>query len=148
MLIAHLQEHSDAIVALRVSFDNVFFLSASADGSVRVWDCYRLEKKKSNRHRLLHYQGPRRLLLFSSVQVFKADPGRLNMRGGGGGDGTGGKLTALTFLENSHMFASASSDGSLHLCRCVAASPRARTKAPVGLLTVVEHGGLGVERGG
>ena len=29
----------------------------------------------------------------------------------------GSKLTALTFLENSHVFASASSDGSLHICK-------------------------------
>jgi phosphoinositide-3-kinase, regulatory subunit 4 len=54
---AHLQEHTDAVVALRAAPDQAFFLSASADGSVRVWDCYRLERKKSNRHRLLYYQG-------------------------------------------------------------------------------------------
>ena len=57
VLVAHLQDHTDAIVALKVSYDGVFFLSASADGSVRVWDCVRLEKKRTNRHRLLHYQG-------------------------------------------------------------------------------------------
>lgn len=56
-LVAHLLEHTDAITGLAVSPDNMFFVSASRDGSVKVWDTFRLEKNVTSRSRHTINQG-------------------------------------------------------------------------------------------
>lgn len=54
VLIAHLQEHQRAVNKVAVSHDNCFFVSASDDGNVKVWDCRRLESNISFRSRLTY----------------------------------------------------------------------------------------------
>jgi phosphoinositide-3-kinase, regulatory subunit 4 len=44
MLVAHLNSHSDAVTSLAVSPDHLFFVSASDDKTVKVWDTARLER--------------------------------------------------------------------------------------------------------
>lgn len=43
-LIANLTSHSEAITALAVSPDHMFFISASDDKTVKIWDSARLER--------------------------------------------------------------------------------------------------------
>ncbi|KAJ7571090.1 hypothetical protein O6H91_01G148400 [Diphasiastrum complanatum] len=54
VLIAHLQEHQRAVNDLSVSSDNAFFVSASDEGRVKIWDCRRLERDISFRSRLTY----------------------------------------------------------------------------------------------
>ncbi|XP_024383874.1 serine/threonine-protein kinase VPS15 isoform X3 [Physcomitrium patens] len=54
VLIAHLQEHQRAVNEVAVSSDNVFLASASDDGTVKIWDCRRLERDISFRSRLTY----------------------------------------------------------------------------------------------
>ncbi|KAH3745776.1 Serine/threonine-protein kinase ppk19 [Pelomyxa schiedti] len=49
--VGHLCEHTAAITQLKISQDNIFFASASKDGSVKIWDSKRLEKHVTNRSR-------------------------------------------------------------------------------------------------
>lgn len=58
VLVAHLTEHKAAVNQLRITEDNQFFASASNDGTVRIWDCQRLEKKVTNRSRLVYEPAP------------------------------------------------------------------------------------------
>ncbi|BGP23345.1 other/VPS15 protein kinase [Rhodotorula toruloides] len=56
-LIAHLVEHTDAIVSIQVSPDHLFFVTGSHDGTVKVWDTMRLEKNVTSKSRLTFHQG-------------------------------------------------------------------------------------------
>ena len=85
--IAMFSEHTAPITRLLVSPDHAFFITGSEDGSVKIWDTNRLERNVAHRSR----------------QTYKHAPGA--------------KVTALCFIENSHTFASAGSDGSIHLVR-------------------------------
>ena len=85
-LVAHLVEHRGAVTHIAIAKDFAFFLTGSDDGTVKVWDCQRLEKNVSNRSRLTY-------------------------------NPLGGKVTALTFLENTHCFAVAGTSGTVHLCK-------------------------------
>lgn len=73
MLLAHLQEHRSAVNDLAVSTDQSFFVSASDDSTVKVWDSRKLEKDISFRSRLTyHIEGSRALcttVLRGSAQV-------------------------------------------------------------------------------
>ena len=50
-LVAHLSPHSDAITGLAVSPDHMFFVSASDDKTVKVWDTARLERNVTSKPR-------------------------------------------------------------------------------------------------
>lgn len=50
-LVGHLAEHTGAITGLVVSPDNVFFVSASEDGTAKIWDTVRLERNVTSRSR-------------------------------------------------------------------------------------------------
>jgi phosphoinositide-3-kinase regulatory subunit 4 len=50
-LVAHLAEHIAPINQIIISWDHTFFASCSDDGSVRIWDCSRLERNVTNRSR-------------------------------------------------------------------------------------------------
>ena len=56
VLVATLTEHSRSVNALAVSRDNVFLVSGSDDGSVKVWDCASLKFKANARSQLTHQQ--------------------------------------------------------------------------------------------
>ncbi|XP_047338375.1 serine/threonine-protein kinase VPS15 [Impatiens glandulifera] len=74
VLVAHLQEHRSAVNDIAVSSDQSFFVSASDDSTVKVWDSRKLEKDISFRSRLTYsLEGSRALcvtMLQSSAQVF------------------------------------------------------------------------------
>lgn len=53
-LIASFGEHQGAITSVCVSHDHLFFVSASMDKTVRVWDTARLEKNVNSRSRLTY----------------------------------------------------------------------------------------------
>jgi len=55
-LVAHLVEHRAGVNFICVSRDCTFFLSGSDDGTIKVWDCQRLEKNVSNKSRLTYNQ--------------------------------------------------------------------------------------------
>ena len=50
-LVAHLNSHTDAITGLAVSPDHMFFVSASDDKTVKVWDTARLERNVTSKPR-------------------------------------------------------------------------------------------------
>ncbi|OLL25379.1 putative serine/threonine-protein kinase VPS15 [Neolecta irregularis DAH-3] len=86
-LIAHIAEHTAAVNRISVSPDHAFFITASDDGSVRVWDTFRLEKSAANKSRLVHKHA------------------------------TGSKVKALCMIEETHCFASASNDGVVNVVK-------------------------------
>ncbi|KAI9143991.1 hypothetical protein BKA69DRAFT_1122650 [Paraphysoderma sedebokerense] len=55
-LIAHLNEHRGPVNQIRVAPNNSFFASCSDDGTVKIWDCHRLEKNVSNRSKVTYNQ--------------------------------------------------------------------------------------------
>lgn len=73
VLVAHLQEHRSAVNEIAISHDHSFFVSASDDSTVKVWDSRKLEKDISFRSRLTyHLEGSRALctmMLRNSTQV-------------------------------------------------------------------------------
>lgn len=73
VLVAHLQEHQSAVNDIAVSTDYSFFVSASDDSTVKVWDSKKLEKDISFRSRLTYsLEGSRALcvtMLQGSTQV-------------------------------------------------------------------------------
>ncbi|KAF5481941.1 hypothetical protein F2P56_002551, partial [Juglans regia] len=73
VLVAHLQEHRSAVNDIAITSDHNFFVSASDDSTVKVWDSRKLEKDISFRSRLTyHLEGSRALcatMLPSSAQV-------------------------------------------------------------------------------
>lgn len=50
-LIAHLGSHSDAVTGIAVSPDHLFFVTASDDKTVKVWDTARLERNVTSKAR-------------------------------------------------------------------------------------------------
>uniref|UniRef100_A0A7N1A303 non-specific serine/threonine protein kinase n=1 Tax=Kalanchoe fedtschenkoi TaxID=63787 RepID=A0A7N1A303_KALFE len=73
LLVAHLQEHSSAVNDIAISADQNFFVSASDDSTVKLWDARKLEKDISFRSRLTYpLEGSRALcttLLRGSAEV-------------------------------------------------------------------------------
>lgn len=55
-LVAHFTEHTAGINQLAISWDNLLFASCSDDGSVKIWDCFRLERNVTNRSRATYNQ--------------------------------------------------------------------------------------------
>jgi phosphoinositide-3-kinase regulatory subunit 4 len=58
-LVARLTEHRQAVNELSVSRDNLFFVTASDDGTVKVWDCTRLQATARAQSHLSYSQGGR-----------------------------------------------------------------------------------------
>ncbi|XP_017983460.1 PREDICTED: probable serine/threonine-protein kinase vps15 [Theobroma cacao] len=73
VLVVHLQEHRSAVNDIAISNDHSFFVSASDDSTVKVWDSRKLEKDISFRSRLTyHLEGSRAIctaMLRNSAQV-------------------------------------------------------------------------------
>ncbi|KAI8337040.1 hypothetical protein BC941DRAFT_513702 [Chlamydoabsidia padenii] len=55
-LVAHFTEHTASINQLAISWDNLLFASCSDDGTVKIWDCSRLERNVTNRSRVTYNQ--------------------------------------------------------------------------------------------
>ena len=53
-LLAYYEEHKDRVTALAVSQDQMFFVSGSDDGMIKVWDTARLEKNVTTHSRLTY----------------------------------------------------------------------------------------------
>jgi phosphoinositide-3-kinase regulatory subunit 4 len=100
--LAHLAEHSRAVTALAVARGGRFFVSASADGTARVWDAAGLERDVSQRSRGVY----------------------------GGQAAGGGRLTCAATCADGDTVATGCSDGSIHVGR--ASYARGGGGAPVG----------------
>ncbi|KAL4907158.1 hypothetical protein BDW74DRAFT_148682 [Aspergillus multicolor] len=83
-LVALFGEHTGPVNRVVVAPDHSFFVTGSDDGTVKVWDTTRLEKNLTPRSR----------------QTYRHS--------------TDAKVKALTFVENTHTFVSAATDGSIH----------------------------------
>lgn len=55
-LVAHLHSHTDCITGFAVAPDHAFFVSASDDGSVKIWDTARLERSVTSKARHTYTQ--------------------------------------------------------------------------------------------
>ncbi|KAF2395630.1 phosphoinositide 3-kinase regulatory subunit 4 [Trichodelitschia bisporula] len=99
-LVAMLGEHTAAVNRIAVAPDHAFFITGSDDGSVKIWDSARLERNISHRARQTHTHAE------------------------------GARVTALTFIEDTHCFASCASDGSVHVVKVDYAEPSAHTPTP------------------
>ncbi|KAF7343436.1 hypothetical protein MVEN_01776300 [Mycena venus] len=83
-LVAHLTSHSDAITGLAVSPDHTFFVSASDDKTVKVWDTARLERNVTSKPRHTYGQHHARVkcvCILEGVHCFAsaADDGSLHI---------------------------------------------------------------------
>ncbi|KAJ3226846.1 Serine/threonine-protein kinase [Chytriomyces hyalinus] len=54
ILAAHLTEHRGAVNQICVSPDDSFFATGSDDGTIKIWDCRRLERNVTNKSRLTY----------------------------------------------------------------------------------------------
>ncbi|PHU16738.1 hypothetical protein BC332_12433 [Capsicum chinense] len=68
VLVAHLQEHRSAVNDISISADHSFFVSASDDSTVKVWDSKKLEKDISFRSRLTYSLDGSRALCVTVLQ--------------------------------------------------------------------------------
>ena len=87
LLLAQFIEHTAAINRVLAAPDHAFFVTASDDGTCKVWDTSRLEKNVSARSRYTHRHAPET------------------------------KVKALCFIDDTHTFVSAATDGSIHAVR-------------------------------
>lgn len=87
ILVATLGEHTAAVNRILVAPDHSFFITASDDGSIKIWDTSRLERNVSRRSR----------------QTYRL------------GDNV--KVTSVCFLEQTYCIATTGSDGSVHVIR-------------------------------
>eukprot|EP01132_Coremiostelium_polycephalum_P010002 gene10002-12267_t len=65
ILVSHFFEHRGAVNEIQVSRDNLFFATASNDGTVKIWDCQRMEKSVTNRARQTYNQQEGRITSIS-----------------------------------------------------------------------------------
>jgi phosphoinositide-3-kinase regulatory subunit 4 len=86
-LTAVLEEHEAQVNCIAVSPDQVFFLTGSDDGSVRVWDTSRFERNMAYRSRQAHRHA------------------------------SGAQITSLCFVESTHSFISTASDGTVDIVK-------------------------------
>lgn len=86
-LVAMFGEHTGPINKVAVAPDHAFFITASDDGTLKVWDTTRLEKNLTPRSRQTHRHA------------------------------LGTKVKCVTFVENTYTFISAATDGSIHAVR-------------------------------
>ena len=86
-LVATFSEHTSAINRILPSPDHVFFLTASDDGSVKIWDTLRLERNLAHRSKHTHKHA-------EDAQV-----------------------KCICFVENTHTFVSCATDGSVHIVK-------------------------------
>ncbi|KAG5644667.1 hypothetical protein DXG03_007966 [Asterophora parasitica] len=83
-LIAHLASHSDAVTGIAVSPDHMFFVTASDDKTVKVWDTARLERNVTSKPRHTygqHHARVKSVCILEGVHCFAsaADDGSLHI---------------------------------------------------------------------
>lgn len=83
-LVATFGEHSGPVNRIAIPPDHSFFVTASDDSTVKIWDTTRLERNLTPRSRQTYRHAP------------------------------GSRVKALTFVENTYTFISAATDGSIH----------------------------------
>jgi phosphoinositide-3-kinase regulatory subunit 4 len=86
-LVATFGEHSGPVNRIAVPPDHSFFVTASDDSTVKIWDTIRLERNLTPRSRQTHRHSP------------------------------GARVKALTFVENTYTIVSGATDGSIHAVR-------------------------------
>lgn len=86
-LVAILGDHTDQINCIAVAPDHAFFITGSADGTVRVWDTARFERNVTHRPRQTHKHA------------------------------SGAQITSLAFIENTYSFISTANDGSVQVTK-------------------------------
>ncbi|KAL9596764.1 MAG: hypothetical protein Q9219_005589 [cf. Caloplaca sp. 3 TL-2023] len=86
-LAATFGEHTASINRVIPSPDHAFFVTASDDGSVKVWDTLRLERNLAYRSRQTHRHA------------------------------NGARVKCVVFVENTHTFVSSATDGSINVVR-------------------------------
>ena len=87
VLVATFGEHTGPINRVLPSPDHTFFLTASDDGSVKVWDTVKLERNLAHRSRQTHRHF------------------------------NGAKVKCLTFVEDTYTFVSGAIDGSINVVK-------------------------------
>jgi len=88
-------EHSGPITKLAVSQDQAFFVSASHDGTCKVWETRQVEDSAGDLQSCLAYGGQNRC----------------------GSEASRVRINDVSIIENSHSVASGGSDGSVHVWR-------------------------------
>ncbi|KAJ5894840.1 hypothetical protein N7495_006531 [Penicillium taxi] len=86
-LVTTFGEHSGPVNRIAVPPDHSFFVTASDDSTVKIWDTTRLERNLTPRSRQTHRHA------------------------------AGAHVKALTFVENTYTFVSGATDGSIHAVR-------------------------------
>ncbi|KAF3482163.1 Vps15p [Arthroderma uncinatum] len=86
-LVAMFGEHTGPVNRVATAPDHAFFVTASDDSTLKVWDTARLERNLTPRSRQTHRHAP------------------------------GAKVKCVTFVENTYTFISAATDGSVHAVR-------------------------------
>ncbi|EEQ35037.1 Serine/threonine-protein kinase [Microsporum canis] len=86
-LVAMFGEHTGPVNRVVTAPDHAFFITASDDGTLKIWDTARLERNLTPRSRQTHRHAP------------------------------GAKVKCVTFVENTYTFISAATDGSVHAVR-------------------------------
>ncbi|KAI9673079.1 MAG: Serine/threonine-protein kinase [Trizodia sp. TS-e1964] len=86
-LVQMFAEHTGPVNRVVVAPDHTFFITASDDGTVRVWDTARLERNVVHRSRQTHRHTP------------------------------GAKVKSICFVQNTHCFVSTATDGSIHVMK-------------------------------
>ena len=84
VLVTTFGEHTGPINRVVASPDHAFFITGSDDGTVKVWDTLRLERNLAHRSRQTHKHPDN------------------------------ARVLCVTFIENTHTFASCATDGSVH----------------------------------
>jgi phosphoinositide-3-kinase regulatory subunit 4 len=97
-LVAILGEHTAKITSVLPAPDHSFFLTASEDGSIKVWDAARLERNVTHRSR----------------QTYRLAPGV--------------RVTSLCFIQATYSFICTGSDGSVHAVKVEASETNSGVK--------------------
>lgn len=87
VLIGSFGEHEGSVNRVLPSPDHAFLITGSDDGTVKIWDTLRLERNLAHRSRQTYEHA------------------------------SAAKITSLCFVENTHTFVSAASDGSIHIVK-------------------------------
>ncbi|VDH98516.1 phosphoinositide-3-kinase, regulatory subunit 4 [Mytilus galloprovincialis] len=101
LLVAHLHEHRGSINRIQVSCDHSYFATASNDGSIKLWECDKLEGKSS---------------INRSKQTINLKDGKIN---------------SLVFCEGSLSLAAATENNNIHVYKIESGKANAVNKLEI-----------------